>query len=95
MRGSVRRSLPLLALLALSGALPGRAAWSPLGGPVTPTINLQLGSGRLLYARASNESPFHSFLWRSEDGGATWHDIQPGLERPVSALAIDPGESCA
>jgi photosystem II stability/assembly factor-like uncharacterized protein len=86
------RSLPLLAGLALAGALPLAAAWSPLGGPVAPTINLQLGSGRLLYARASNEDPLDSFLWRSEDAGATWHDIQPGLGRPVSALAIDPAD---
>ncbi len=84
-----------VATLALTATAPLSAVWSPVGGPVQPSVALQLDPSLpgLLYARtpASEDVAFlGSYLWRSEDVGATWHDIQPGLERPVMALAIDP-----
>ena len=82
-----------MATLLLAGIAPASAAWSPLGSPIQPFITLQLDPGRpgLLYARVfTSEGPEEDYLWRSEDGGATWRNVQSGLERPVSALAIDP-----
>lgn len=73
--------------------VPVSAGWSPLGGPVEPVVELQLDPSRpeLLYARVVvSEGGEEAYLWRSEDGGTTWHDVQSGLERPSSALAIDP-----
>jgi photosystem II stability/assembly factor-like uncharacterized protein len=87
------RSLSLLAGLALASALPASASWSPLGGPIPPLAALQLVPSRpdLLYARVAVFGNFReSHLWRSEDAGATWRTLQPGLDRPVSALAVDP-----
>jgi len=91
---SLRRIL-FAAALALAAA-PLSAGWSPVGGPVKPIVTPQLAPGRpeLLYAltpvaEAANAEG-SSYLWRSEDAGATWRDIQAGLERPVQALAIDP-----
>jgi photosystem II stability/assembly factor-like uncharacterized protein len=82
-----------VAALLLAGIAPASAAWSPLGSPIQPQITLQLDPGRpeLLYARVfASEGPTEDYLWRSKDGGATWHNAQSGLENPVSALAIDP-----
>jgi photosystem II stability/assembly factor-like uncharacterized protein len=78
-------------LLALA-ASPAAAGWLPVGGPVRPVVQLQLDPGRpgLLYARTAAPSGFGTYLWRSDDAGATWRDVQAGLERPFSALAIDP-----
>lgn len=83
------------AALALAATAPLSAGWSPVGGPVQPIVTAQLDPSRpeLLYARtpASEDVAYQGFyLWRSEDAGATWRDIQAGLERPVQALAIDP-----
>jgi photosystem II stability/assembly factor-like uncharacterized protein len=91
---SLQRAL-LAAALALAATAPLSAGWSPVGGPEQPIVTLQLDPSRpeLLYARtpASEEAAFHgSYLWRSEDAGATWRNAQAGLELPVSALAIDP-----
>lgn len=78
-------------LLALA-ASPAAAGWLPVGGPVRPVVQLQLDSGRpgLLYARVAAPSGFGTYLWRSNDAGATWRDVQAGLGRSFSALAIDP-----
>jgi photosystem II stability/assembly factor-like uncharacterized protein len=87
------RSLSLLAGLALASTLPAAAGWAPLGGPIRPLAALQLVPSRpdLLYARVAVFGNFRqSYLWRSEDAGTTWRTLQPGLERRLSALAIDP-----
>jgi len=87
------RWILLVAALLLAGLAPASAAWSPLGSPIQPQITLQLDPGRpeLLYARVfASEGPTEDYLWRSEDGGATWRNVQSGLENPVNALAIDP-----
>ena len=79
--------------LLLAVTAPVSAGWSPLGGPIAPVVELQLDSSRpeLLYARVVvSEGGEEAYLWRSEDGGTTWRDVQSGLERPSSALAIDP-----
>jgi photosystem II stability/assembly factor-like uncharacterized protein len=82
------------AALALAATAPAAlAGWSPLGSPVRPNITLQLNPDHpeVLYARVFlSEGPEEDYLWRSEDGGASWRNIQSGLEQPVSALAIDP-----
>ena len=78
------------------GSLPLSAAWSPLGGPIRAGDHAAARSGP---ARASlrpvfaSEGPTEDYLWRSEDGGATWQRRAGGLQSPVSALAIDPSES--
>src|SRR6185503_11830514 len=90
----LRRNL-LAAALALAAA-PLSAGWAPVGGPEPPFVTLQLDPGdpELLYARTPASEEIAAFrgtyLWRSEDSGATWRNVQAGLERPVSALAIDP-----
>ena len=87
------RWILLVAALLLAGIAPASAAWSPLGSPIQPFITLQLDPGRpeLLYARVfASEGPEEDYLWRSEDGGVTWRNVQSGLENPVNALAIDP-----
>ena len=87
------RSVLLVAALLLASVAPASAAWSPLGSPIQPFITLQLDPDRpeLLYARVfASEGPTEDYLWRSQDGGATWRNVQSGLERPVSALAIGP-----
>jgi photosystem II stability/assembly factor-like uncharacterized protein len=63
-----------------------------VGSPIRPAIKLTLDPDRpeSLYSLVSFASPFETYLWRSEDAGATWRDVQSGLERPISALAIDP-----
>jgi len=79
--------------LLLAVTAPASAGWSPLGGPVEPRIELQLDPSRpeLLYARVVvSEGGEEAYLWRSENGGATWRNVQSGLLRPSSALAIDP-----
>lgn len=91
---SLRRILFATAL-ALIVAAPLFAGWSPVGGPVQPIVTLQLDPGRpeLLYARtaASEDVVYRGFyLWRSEDAGATWRDVEPGLAVPINALGIDP-----
>jgi len=80
------------AALALAAVSPAAAVWSPLGGPTSPQIALRFDPGKpeLLYARVISSDQGLGFLWRSKDGGATWHNIQKGLELPSSALAIDP-----
>jgi photosystem II stability/assembly factor-like uncharacterized protein len=81
------------AVLLLVGIGPASAGWSPLGSPIRPFVTLQLDPGRpeLLYARVfASEGPEEDYLWRSEDGGVTWRNVQSGLENPVNALAIDP-----
>jgi photosystem II stability/assembly factor-like uncharacterized protein len=83
----------LVATLLLAAIAPASAAWSPVGSPIQPFITLQLDPGRpeLLYARVfASEGPGEDYLWRSEDGGATWRNVQRGLENPITALAIDP-----
>jgi photosystem II stability/assembly factor-like uncharacterized protein len=84
----------LAAALALAATAPLSAGWSPVGGPVPPVVTLQLDPSRpeILYARSVSEGvPFRGFyLWRSEDAGATWRDVEPGLEVPLNALGIDP-----
>jgi photosystem II stability/assembly factor-like uncharacterized protein len=87
------RRILFATVLLLAGTAPLFAGWSPLGSPVQPSITLQLSPNHpeLLYARVfASEGPEEDYLWRSEDAGATWRDAQSGLERPVSALAIDP-----
>jgi photosystem II stability/assembly factor-like uncharacterized protein len=82
-----------LGALLVGPVAPVSAAWQPLGGPVTPAIELQLHPSRpeLLYARVVvSEGYEEAYLWRSGNGGATWRNVQIGLERPSSALAIDP-----
>src|SRR5215210_8908343 len=89
------RWIVLSGLLLLALAAPVSAGWSPLGGPIEPILELQLDPGRpgLLYARVIvTEGREQSYLWRSKDRGATWHDVQSGLEHPASALAIDPSD---
>ncbi len=94
----ILRALSLLAGLAVVptvSTLPAAAAWAPLGGPLRPLAALQLSPSRpaLLYASVGLFDNFReSYLWRSEDAGATWRTLQPGPGRPVSALAIDPGD---
>lgn len=83
-----------LAMAAMAAmAAPVSAGWSPLGGPLDPVINLQLDPDRpeLLYAQVIHyEYEKEGYLWRSEDAGTTWRNVQAGLQRPISALAIDP-----
>jgi hypothetical protein len=92
----ILRALSLLAGLAVVptlSTLPAAASWSPLGGPVRVLATLQLAPPRpaLLYASVAVFGTFRqSYLWRSEDAGATWRTLQPGLGQPVSALAVDP-----
>jgi photosystem II stability/assembly factor-like uncharacterized protein len=92
---SLHRTL-FAAALALAAAAPLSAGWSPLGGPVKPIVTPQLSPSdpELLYALTpvaeDANAQGSSYLWRSEDAGATWRDIQAGLERPVQAFAIDP-----
>ncbi|HSS78652.1 MAG TPA: hypothetical protein VLV54_18160 [Thermoanaerobaculia bacterium] len=76
----------------LAAVAPASAGWSPVGGPVELPLEVHLDPGQpeLLYARAVVYSDGQAFLWRSEDGGATWRNIQRGLERTSVALAIDP-----
>jgi len=86
------RCMLTLGILLLAAAMPASAAWSPLGGPVEPVIELQLHPARpqLLYARSlGSESSLESYLWRSRNGGGTWSDVQTGLQHPATALAID------
>jgi photosystem II stability/assembly factor-like uncharacterized protein len=92
----LRRFLRVAALAASIAAIasvaPASAAWLPVGGPVAPVLELRLDPGRpeLLYARTAASDGTSTYLWRSEDAGATWRDVQAGLEQPISALAIDP-----
>ncbi|HET9211147.1 MAG TPA: hypothetical protein VFR03_12150 [Thermoanaerobaculia bacterium] len=89
------RRILFAAALALAATAPLSAGWLPLGSPEQPLITLQLNPDRpeILYARVFlSEGPEEDYLWRSEDGGASWRDVQIGLERPVSALAIDPAD---
>jgi photosystem II stability/assembly factor-like uncharacterized protein len=81
----------ILVLLSLAAAAPVSAGWSPLGGPVDPVIILDLDLDRpeLLYARVILYEQ-QAFLWRSEDAGTTWRNLQAGLQRPIGTLAIDP-----
>jgi photosystem II stability/assembly factor-like uncharacterized protein len=88
-----RRKGLLIAVACLLAAPPVRASWAPLGSPEPPLIELQLETSRpeLLYARvAANQDGTAGYLWRSTDAGATWRDVQSGLDRPFAALAIDP-----
>jgi photosystem II stability/assembly factor-like uncharacterized protein len=94
-RKIMRRLLPtfLATVLLLAGISPLSAGWLPVGGPVRPVITLQLDPSQpdLLYARVTaSEDARGGYLWRSEDAGATWRDVQPGLEHTIDALAIDP-----
>jgi photosystem II stability/assembly factor-like uncharacterized protein len=80
-------------ILLLMVTAPVSAGWGPLGGPIEPRVELRLDPSRpeLLYARVVvSEGVEEAYLWRSEDGGTTWRDMQSGLLRPSSALAIDP-----
>ncbi len=97
-----RRHLPARACaaalaLAAAVAVPGwSAGWAPLGGPLRPEVFLQLsppGPGRLarLYAGVFENWAYPgAYLWRSEDAGITWRDLQAGLGHPLRALAVDP-----
>jgi photosystem II stability/assembly factor-like uncharacterized protein len=82
-------SLTMGAIIA--AATPASAGWSPLGSPLDPTVLLHLDLDRpeLLYAQAVFYEQ-QAYLWRSEDAGTTWRNLQAGLQRSVSALAIDP-----
>jgi photosystem II stability/assembly factor-like uncharacterized protein len=53
-----------------------------------PVTELQLDRGRpdLLYVKADDH------LWRSNDAGATWHSLQPGLGHSVKVFALDPND---
>ncbi len=89
---SNRRGSFLVAALLLT-AVPAAASWVPLGSPEPPQIELRLAPARpaLLYARvAADQDGTTNYLWRSEDAGATWRDVQSGLGQPFSALAVDP-----
>jgi hypothetical protein len=89
------RSLLLSTALLLAAAVPASAGWAPLGSPGQPLVSLQIAPlhPEILYARVFlAEGPEEDYLWRSEDGGATWRDVQIGLERQLSALAIDPND---
>jgi hypothetical protein len=76
----------LSAALLLGAIAPAAAGWSPLGGPVLPVTELQLDRGRpdVLYVNADNH------LWKSNDAGATWQSLQPGLGHSVKVFALDP-----
>jgi photosystem II stability/assembly factor-like uncharacterized protein len=84
------------ALLIAAGLLavpPVHASWVPLGSPEPPLLELRLEPARpeLLYARvAADQDGATGYLWRSADAGATWRDVESGLDRPFAALAIDP-----
>jgi photosystem II stability/assembly factor-like uncharacterized protein len=83
----------LLIAVCLLAVPPVHASWAPLGSPEPPLIELRLEPSRpeLLYARvAADQDGATGYLWRSEDAGATWRDVQSGLDRPFAALAIDP-----
>ncbi len=86
------RSLSLLAGLALASALPAAAGWAPVGGTPLTYVSPRLTAARpeRLYAEVYDFGINATYLWRSEDAGATWRDVQTGLERPVQALATDP-----
>src|SRR6185295_20155274 len=90
-----RRWMLTSGILLLAASAPASAAWSPLGGLDEPPIEVQLDPSRpgLLYARViANDGPEEGYLWRSEDGGETWRNVQRGLERSSSVLAIDPAD---
>ncbi|HEX4964513.1 MAG TPA: hypothetical protein VF173_27100 [Thermoanaerobaculia bacterium] len=80
------------AAVSLAAVAPASGGWLPLGGPAEPPIEIRFDPGRpeLLYARVVVADDGSAFLWRSEDGGATWRNVQKGLGRPSVALAIDP-----
>lgn len=86
------RSWVAAATLALAAVAPASAGWLPVGGPTSPQIALRFDPARpeLLYARVISTDQGLGFLWRSQDRGATWRNIQKGLEIPSDALAIDP-----
>jgi len=81
----------ILVLLSLAAAAPASAGWSPLGGPLDPVVILHLDLDRpeLLYAQVILYDQ-EAYLWRSDDAGTTWRNLQAGLQRPISTLAIDP-----
>ncbi|MEA2599900.1 MAG: hypothetical protein QOF89_892 [Acidobacteriota bacterium] len=81
----------LCAVLALATSVPVSAGWLPLGSPVRPGAILTADAPEVVYAQVS--APEGSYLWRSDDGGSTWHSLQIGLERPVSALGVDPADA--
>src|SRR6185295_4895507 len=90
-----RRWMLTSGILLLASSLPASAGWSPLGGLDEPPIEVQLDPARpgLLYASViANDGPEEGYLWRSEDGGETWRNVQVGLERSSSALAVDPAD---
>src|ERR1700709_203651 len=88
----IPRWILFLAGLVTASLAPLSATWLPVGGPVPPVIELRLDPSQpqLLYAQILAVGGDAAYLWRSEDAGATWRDVQAGLERPFSALAIDP-----
>ena len=79
-----------LAIIAMGAPLS--AGWAPVGGPAEPVVRPHLDPGRpeLLYASVVVNVPEEGYLWRSEDAGATWRSIQPGLGRSSQAIGIDP-----
>lgn len=88
----IPRWILFLAGLVTASFAPLSATWLQVGGPVQPVIELRLDPSQpqLLYAQILAVGGDASYLWRSEDAGATWRDVQVGLQRPFSALAIDP-----
>ncbi|HKV12786.1 MAG TPA: hypothetical protein VJ725_31875 [Thermoanaerobaculia bacterium] len=82
----------ILGALWLAMAMPVSAGWVPVGAPLEPLVQLRLDSGRpeLLYAHVYLSGTLQAYLWRSEDAGATWHNLQSGLLRRSNVLGIDP-----
>src|SRR5262245_36863217 len=79
--------------LLLAAVAPVSAGWSPLGGPEVPVVELQLDPSRpnLLYVNAYLYGD-DGHLWRSEDAGATWRSLQPGLRRSPRLFTLDPAD---
>jgi photosystem II stability/assembly factor-like uncharacterized protein len=93
---SLRTFIPLLVSILL-GAVPLSAAaarWVPVGpeGGAVQVIAPSPSSAERLYA-AFQWGPygFDTLVMRSDDGGASWHEANGGLEgERIIALAVDP-----
>lgn len=86
---SLRRLLPALLLFLL--AVPAFAAvnrWTPIGPPGAygfTRIHFDPLQAQVLYASVQ-----HAGVWRSGDGGATWHPVSGALGSQPIAFAVDP-----
>jgi len=89
---TVRRSLPILVLLALAGALPAPAEWDPLPDPLRPdgpVYGLTMWQGQLVavgrFQRfdavdTPNVAVFDGVTWNPVGGGVGWVDRQGWAE---------------